>query len=731
MLANISTLTDVQIQQLIPSLTIKYLSSPESDLYSRLHKYNDVNLFLKYFHHEWNPTKTDSTDFFSSNTSDRINIFFTQFTTGNVDFFDGNVKDFAWLFYILFLKSDVPSNDLMGFIQKLEPFYIKSFFMNCDVFTSSLLEFLDENGLVEIVNISPYHAREVRKYCQISGAKICVLACEILGDFVEWFLANEKPFIVQYVKSNPEIIKNCIKDERYALVVAKLIISTNLDGVVMSSSVKTCVLLCINSLDGLRLHYKDLKFTNFDLYLITLFHCQTYRKVSELIYSTVGYDNLVDNDTIQGLHLFFEELLPLEELKKKFTQLLQSNPMDTSYIVTSIHHLHHCGVKKSVHDWILDMILSFSNDTKDIHHIIKMISQMTPSENNSIEKSIFKAIPTMNVKQKVLTFYYLIKCGFVELETHLSNVSLIELMQFLESDSTFTPCLCLLVDQFPHVFTHAKSHSKQGTPDFVQNVDFLSELQKKPQETTLIWKKAFQNAPILISIQTINFFKNAKYKTNDIYKNLLLLFKWKSEFYHLEIFLIVLDHFMTGSRKYIQNIVQDAAKATFFSLTQDSAVLQVLLELCLQEDIQEELILDFVHQKFLSNPYLARMVHLQTYNLALIPKTVKIESMHICIDFLPEIINHPNRDKRIFGFVLLSHLLIKYPTPRYMELTQYILGRREFEVNSPEWIGSFARYQKYYPFECLKYMDEIKVTMNFEMNDCMTKIISNLDGIYQ
>ena len=73
----------------------------------------------------------------------------------------------------------------------------------------------------------------------------------------------------------------------------------------------------------------------------------------------------------------------------------------------------------------------------------------------------------------------------------------------------------------------------------------------------------------------------------------------------------------------------------------------------------------FVNELFLYNPEIIKYVHLQTYPMDLIPKFVQnIPSMHVCLDFIEELIDSTRSFSRIFfGLQLLSHLCSKYPLP--------------------------------------------------------------------
>lgn len=50
-----------------------------------------------------------------------------------------------------------------------------------------------------------------------------------------------------------------------------------------------------------------------------------------------------------------------------------------------------------------------------------------------------------------------------------------------------------------------------------------------------------------------------------------------------------------------------------------------------------------IHDIFMDNPLMAKLVHFQGYHHTLIPVTVEgIPSMHICLDFIPELLAQPH-----------------------------------------------------------------------------------------
>uniref|UniRef100_A0AAY4CIZ7 Integrator complex subunit 2 n=1 Tax=Denticeps clupeoides TaxID=299321 RepID=A0AAY4CIZ7_9TELE len=147
---------------------------------------------------------------------------------------------------------------------------------------------------------------------------------------------------------------------------------------------------------------------------------------------------------------------------------------------------------------------------------------------------------------------------------------------------------------------------------------------------------------------------------------------------------------------------------------QDSAAVQILLEVCLPFEGEEQLagggadsllqsmkgslnkppgearsagedeggllsdlrevqclICCLLHQMFIADPNIAKLVHFQGYPQALLPLTVAgIPSMHICLDFIPELLAQPQQEKQIFAIQLLSRLCTQYALPKSLSVAR-------------------------------------------------------------
>ncbi|XP_046387078.1 integrator complex subunit 2 [Ischnura elegans] len=122
--------------------------------------------------------------------------------------------------------------------------------------------------------------------------------------------------------------------------------------------------------------------------------------------------------------------------------------------------------------------------------------------------------------------------------------------------------------------------------------------------------------------------------------------------------------------------------------TQESAAVQILLEACLEmpEDRNKpgqmwalrevrSLICSFLHQVFIADPHLAKLVHFQGYPRELLPVSVQgIPSMHICLDFIPELLSQPALEKQVFAVDLVSHLAVQYALPKSLSVARLALN---------------------------------------------------------
>jgi len=111
-------------------------------------------------------------------------------------------------------------------------------------------------------------------------------------------------------------------------------------------------------------------------------------------------------------------------------------------------------------------------------------------------------------------------------------------------------------------------------------------------------------------------------------------------------------------------------------LTQESAAIQILLETCSEgpgdktrgrlsalQEVQS-LACSYLHQAFIQDPTLAKLVHFQGYPQTLLPVAAEgVPSMFICLDFVPELLSQPSVEKQVFAVCLHSHLALVCAMP--------------------------------------------------------------------
>ncbi|KAL0266334.1 UNVERIFIED_CONTAM: hypothetical protein PYX00_008909 [Menopon gallinae] len=121
---------------------------------------------------------------------------------------------------------------------------------------------------------------------------------------------------------------------------------------------------------------------------------------------------------------------------------------------------------------------------------------------------------------------------------------------------------------------------------------------------------------------------------------------------------------------------------------QESLAVQILLESCLETEedrtkpgqllaLREvrSLICSYLHQVFIRDPALAKLVHFQGYPRELLPITVQgIPSMHICLDFIPELLSQPSLEKQVFAVDLVSHLSVQYALPKSLSVARLAIN---------------------------------------------------------
>lgn len=146
----------------------------------------------------------------------------------------------------------------------------------------------------------------------------------------------------------------------------------------------------------------------------------------------------------------------------------------------------------------------------------------------------------------------------------------------------------------------------------------------------------------------------------------------------------ILDKPLLDKSGQLQSENEREELKTALVASQESAAVQILLEACLETVVDRQeaghrwalrevrgIICSFIHQVFISEPSLARLVHFQGYPRELLGMTVRgIPSMHICLDFIPELLSMSEMDKQIFAIDLSSHLSLQYALPKSLSVAK-------------------------------------------------------------
>lgn len=124
-------------------------------------------------------------------------------------------------------------------------------------------------------------------------------------------------------------------------------------------------------------------------------------------------------------------------------------------------------------------------------------------------------------------------------------------------------------------------------------------------------------------------------------------------------------------------------------LTQESAAVQILLEACLMNSDEKDgagaltlqeirsVACSFIHQAFLKDTTLAKLVHFQGYPGELIGPVVRgVPSMHIAIglNWIPELLQLPDLDKQMFAVELTSHLALQNAMPSTLSISRLAIN---------------------------------------------------------
>eukprot|EP01135_Chromosphaera_perkinsii_P011845 Nk52_evm36s2506 gene=Nk52_evmTU36s2506 len=90
----------------------------------------------------------------------------------------------------------------------------------------------------------------------------------------------------------------------------------------------------------------------------------------------------------------------------------------------------------------------------------------------------------------------------------------------------------------------------------------------------------------------------------------------------------------------------------------------------------------FLHDMFIADDRLIKLVHFQGYNRSLIPFLVSgVPSLHTCIGFIPELVSQNVMKSQIFGILLTGSLAVQYPVPQTLAVVHLVLDMMREKVS--------------------------------------------------
>lgn len=238
------------------------------------------------------------------------------------------------------------------------------------------------------------------------------------------------------------------------------------------------------------------------------------------------------------------------------------------------------------------------------------------------------------------------------------------------------------------------------------------DFQKSTKALTKMWWRLNTIKPRELWIMTINSLRRVQpqklytevdYTFDDLAHDPLIVLKCDPRVFRnqrmLDIVLHILSAFLEVSKRCLQDQIDEhpnrqkdnrgleELKSTLV-LAQTSAAIQILLEFCIPNEVERiiqdkkeegcqldereksllerydksvDCICEHLHQVFIVDTNLAKLVHFQTYPSDLLAITIeKVPSMHICLDYIPELLSQPDLPKQVFVIQLTSHLCEKY-----------------------------------------------------------------------
>ncbi|KAJ5073528.1 integrator complex subunit 2 [Anaeramoeba ignava] len=246
-------------------------------------------------------------------------------------------------------------------------------------------------------------------------------------------------------------------------------------------------------------------------------------------------------------------------------------------------------------------------------------------------------------------------------------------------------------------------------PNQQSKISFNKQFQKEIEKyLAKIWRVHFDLFSLEASVYLVNELQsnkkaNHKIRNDDLMKNPLIIFDCfrEGEIFRnpfiVGIILEILWQYLSGSQKMMRevSIIEGTGKEDKKEqlettiLIQNSLVFQSLIEVILNakkmneqknsenidfvSEINESMIkvFQFIHNMFIEDSVLVKLVHFQMYSRDALELAVEhIPSIHVCFDFIPELLN--DNEKFIFATRFCGYLAKKYPTPQALHVSMMI-----------------------------------------------------------
>lgn len=367
------------------------------------------------------------------------------------------------------------------------------------------------------------------------------------------------------------------------------------------------------------------------------------------------------------------------------------------------------------------------------------------------------------------------------LDDFLWNIPIREILSDARSDPRCVGILttrlsALAMSQFPHhvdpelllIHSIGNIETKTETPQFSNknktsdNSLSGNESEEELELYTSRWLKNFARDPWSLSLEFINsgagrtmprIFTHA-----DIITDLTIVLravdrKALRSPNLISIVLSILKMYRSVARKMLaeQEALQPqrSAEIQTFVTAQDTALIQLLLEACLEHNTVlppssgpgalmavRALVCNFVHHLFIEDPSLITIIHTQGYNEDLIPVTVHgIPSVYLCQDFLPTLLARPSLDDKIFAAKLGVALAYEYKTEQLYKVMGIIIESIHDFHKTPFKGDPMSFLEKSIPllplllkaFPC--YKENVLLVLNDLLDVATSDVYTNIDLI--